>query len=84
MDAAGKSLPCEGMLCLGDFFLEADGDQVLFDLRAGAGEDPPVLYYAHAVPQVREIAPSFSAWVERLSRSPAVRDWPALVMKGRV
>jgi hypothetical protein len=39
------------MLCFGDFWLEGDGDQVLFDLiNKSANDDPPVIYYAHEGP----------------------------------
>jgi hypothetical protein len=42
-------LPAVGLLRLADHRLEADGDQVLVD--ADAGDDPPVLHYAHARPR---------------------------------
>ena len=59
------ALPTEGMVCFGEYWLEADGDQVLFDPRAG--DDPPVLYYAHGRRTVEQVAPSFTRWVEALS-----------------
>jgi hypothetical protein len=62
-----------GRLCIAEFWLHADGDQVLFDLRGGTVEDPPVLYYAHETGKPRQIAPAFTAWIEGLSRSAAFR-----------
>ncbi len=62
------ALPTEGMLCFGEYWFEADGDQVLFDLRDGTPDDPPVLYYAHGRRTVEQVAPSFTRWVESLPR----------------
>lgn len=59
--------PSAGMLCFAEFFMEADGDQVLFDTRNGlvAGEYP-IVYYAHEArrPHVRRLAASFSQFME--------------------
>lgn len=66
--SATVALPTEGMLCFGEYWLEADGDQVLFDLRNGTSDDPPVLYYAHGRRAVEPAAESFTAWVESLPR----------------
>ena len=47
----------QGMLCFAEFFMEADGDQVLFDVEAGRqGGEYPILYYAHDsyAPQTRQ------------------------------
>ena len=63
------ALPTEGMLCFGEYWLEADGDQVLFDLRDGTPEDPPVLYYAHGRRTVERAAATFREWVESLPRA---------------
>jgi hypothetical protein len=60
------ALPTEGMVCFGEYWLEADGDQVLFDPRDG--DDPPVLYYAHGRRTVEQAAPSFTQWFESLPR----------------
>jgi len=68
-DSAKVALPTQGMLCVGEYWLHADGDQVLFDLRTPGGDDPPVLYYDHGQPGVRPIAPSFTAWIESLPRT---------------
>jgi hypothetical protein len=57
--------PSQGMLCFAEFFLEADGDQVLFDVaRPSRAGEYPVMYYAHEVPAVRRIAGSFRRWLE--------------------
>lgn len=61
-------LPSEGMLCIADYFLESDGDQVLFDLARHGGDDPPVFYYAHYIPKVRKLASTFTGWIESLPR----------------
>ncbi|MEJ3745944.1 SMI1/KNR4 family protein [Actinomycetes bacterium KLBMP 9797] len=76
-NSAKVSLPTQGMLCIGEYWLDADGDQVLFDLRQefapDAADDPPVLYYDHGQPAVRPIANSFTAWIEALPRTLAER-----------
>jgi SMI1 / KNR4 family (SUKH-1) len=61
--------PSHGLLCFGDFWLEGDGDQVLFDTRQVIGDgEYPVLYYDHeAMPaSIRPIAASFHDWLERV------------------
>ena len=68
------TLPTHGFLCFGEYSLEADGDQVLFDQKTLGDDDPPVFYYAHEVPEVRQLAPRFSEWVEALPRSPVFRS----------
>jgi len=60
--------PSEGMLCFAEFFLEADGDQALWDARNGLQDgEYPVFYYAHEAspPTVRHIASSFAAWLDQ-------------------
>jgi hypothetical protein len=71
---SGIASPSTGMLCFGEFWLEADGDQVLFDPATLGDDDPPVYYYAHAVPEVRQLSPRFSEWLEALPRSSAFRS----------
>lgn len=68
--STGSDLSTEGMLCIADFWLDADGDQVMIDVRADVTEDPPVLYYAHEAPEskLRTIATHFTEWVEALPR----------------
>ncbi len=57
--------PSQGMLCFAEFFLEADGDQVLFDVSAGLNDgEYPVMYYAHEGPAVRLLASSFREFME--------------------
>ncbi|WP_326770390.1 SMI1/KNR4 family protein (plasmid) [Streptomyces sp. NBC_01591] len=68
-DSRSVALPSLGMLCIADYWLEADGDQVLFDVREDSQDDPPVLYYAHGQRQVRVIADSFTAWLEGLPKT---------------
>jgi hypothetical protein len=62
--------PSNGMICFGEFFLEADGDQVLFDTKEGLidGEYPVYYYYSHESypPKVRKIANSFNDWIAKL------------------
>jgi hypothetical protein len=64
--ASGKPWPPEsqGKLCFAEFFLEAAGDQVLFDLSRPRDGEWPVLYYAHEQGTVRELAPSVAVWIE--------------------
>ncbi|MGI9327150.1 MAG: SMI1/KNR4 family protein [Pseudomonadales bacterium] len=61
--------PSQGMLCFAEYFLEADGDQVLFK----TDEDPldgeyPVYYYAHenSPARVSQVADSFFDWIENV------------------
>ena len=59
--------PSQGMLCFAEYFRDADGDQVVFDLTA---PDPdgefPVMYYSHQdrPPSVTRVADSFRSWLE--------------------
>lgn len=59
-DSDDKSdFPSEGMLCFAEFFMEADGDQVLFDIKSGLTDgEYPVMYYSHesSPPAVRKLA----------------------------
>lgn len=59
--------PSQGMLCFGEFFMEADGDQVLFDVSGGLQHgEYPVMYYAHesCPPTVRKLADTFEQWLD--------------------
>ncbi len=71
---SGLSCPSEGMLCFADYWLDADGDQMLINPKDLPNDDPPVYYYAHSIPEVRPTKKTFSAWLESLSRSPMFRD----------
>lgn len=54
--------PGKGMLCFGDFFMLADGDQVLFDTtRDPTDGEYAVMYYAHEAspPRITKLADSF-------------------------
>jgi hypothetical protein len=58
--------PSQGMLCFADFFMEADGDQVLWDVSSGLLDgEYPIYYYAHEdkPPSVRKMADRFDAWL---------------------
>jgi len=71
-DLVSSSGPTKGMVSIADYFLEADGDQVLFAATDLGEADPPVFYYAHAgsPPHVRQIGTRFSTWLESLPKSP--------------
>ena len=67
--------PSNGMLCFAEFWMEADGDQVLFDVSRGLIDgDYPVMYYAHeSRPQtVRQLAPTFVEFMETFLDDPAL------------
>ncbi len=56
--------PSDGMLCFAEFFLESDGDQVLWDVRDGLqGGEYPIYYYAHEEPAVRRMEGGFEQWL---------------------
>jgi hypothetical protein len=56
--------PSNGMLCFAEFFMEGDGDQVLFDIKQkDANGEYRVYYYNHDEPSVRKIADSFGQWL---------------------
>jgi len=69
----GNSKPT---ICIGEYFLEADGDQVLIERTAESADDRPVYYYAHSEspPAVRRLAKTFTAWIESLPKSALFRD----------
>jgi hypothetical protein len=57
----------QGMLCFAEFFMEADGDQVLFDVSRGLVDgEYPVMYYSHESrpPSVRLLARTFGEFME--------------------
>jgi hypothetical protein len=59
----------KGTICVAEYFLEADGDQIYLDARQGLISDEyPVLYYAHDfAPEsryLRKLADSFGEWLE--------------------
>jgi hypothetical protein len=57
--------PSDGMLCFAEYFRDADGDQVLFDVSEGLVEgEYPVMYYSHETrpPFVERVAGSFREW----------------------
>ncbi len=61
--------PSQGMLCFAEYFLESDGDQVLFDVSGGlVNGEYPVYYYAHEASPARvsRVAESFAAWIENI------------------
>jgi hypothetical protein len=66
-------LPLAGMLCLADYHLDADGDQVVMAADPRDECQAPVLYYAHGVPEVRPLAASFQQWIERLPQAPVLK-----------
>lgn len=66
-----------GMLCFAEFFMETDGDQVLFDTSAGlVGGEYPIMYWAHEArpPSVRQLASSFGEFLEGFLAYPAFRS----------
>ena len=59
--------PSNGMLCFAECFMQADGDQFLFDTSQGlVNGEYPVVYYAHDArpPSIRRIAASFTDFME--------------------
>ena len=55
------------MLCFAEFFMEDDGDQVLFDVAGGLRDgEYPIMYYAHDSydPRTRQLAGSFRQFME--------------------
>ncbi len=57
----------QGMLCFAEFFMDADGDQVLFDTGPGlVGGEYPIMYWAHEgrPPSVRQLAANFGQFME--------------------
>ena len=68
----------QGMLCFAEFFMEADGDQVLFDTSQGLLDgEYPIMYWAHrtaAKHVVDQIAGSFGEFMEGFLTYPAFRQ----------
>ncbi len=67
MKGGGWPPPSDGMLCFVEYFRDADGDQVLFDVSNGLiNNEYPVYYYSHESrpPTVEKLANSFSEWLE--------------------
>lgn len=58
--------PSQGMVCFAEFSLEADGDQVLWDVSGGLCDgEYPIYYYAHESrpTSIRKLADSFDSWL---------------------
>jgi len=69
--------PSQGMLCFAEFFMEADGDQVLFDVSKGLVNDEyPIMYYDHETPSVRRLADTLSQFLTEFL------DYPAFALEG--
>jgi hypothetical protein len=69
--------PSEGMLCFAELFMEADGDQVLFDVKKGLRNgEYLVMYYAHESrpPRVRKLADDVRVFLEGLLDREEFRD----------
>lgn len=69
--------PSEGMLCFAEFFMEADGDQVLFDVSRGLLDgEYPIIYWAHESrpPSVRKLADGFPQFMEECLSYPALQN----------
>jgi hypothetical protein len=67
----------QGMLCFAEFFMEADGDQVLFDVAGGLVKaEYPIMYWAHEErpPSVRKLADTFAEFVETFLDYPEFRQ----------
>ena len=68
VEMKGGSYPpaSQGMLCFAEFFMEGDGDQVLWDVsgRMNDGEYP-IVYYAHEdhPPSIRKLSDNFTVWL---------------------
>lgn len=66
----------QGMLCFAEFFMEADGDQVLFDVAGGLVKgEYPIMYWAHEgrPPSVRKLADTFAEFIETFLEYPEFR-----------
>lgn len=67
----------QGMLCFAEFFMLADGDQVLFDTSRGLIDgEYPIRYWAHEArpPSVMQIAKSFSDLMDGFLAYPEFRS----------
>ena len=65
------------MLCFAEFFMEADGDQVLFDVSRGlVNREYPVMYWAHEgrPPSARKLADTFTQFMEECLSYPALQN----------
>jgi hypothetical protein len=67
----------QGMLCFAEFFMEADGDQALFDVTGGLVKgEYPVMYWAHErrPPSVLKLADGFAEFMEHFLEYPEFRQ----------
>jgi hypothetical protein len=72
---AGKPSQGAETICIGEYWLEGDGDQVLVAYNPHPMPDPPVYYYAHGAgtTTARRLAASVTKWIESLPKSPVFR-----------
>ncbi|HWL08204.1 MAG TPA: SMI1/KNR4 family protein [Planctomicrobium sp.] len=63
-------------LCIADYWLEADGDQLLLEWTATPKDDPGIFYYAHeeGSNRARPLSMRLSQWLESLPKSPIFRE----------
>lgn len=69
--------PSAGMLCFAEFFMEGDGDQVLFDVTQKTKNfEYPVYYYNHEdnPPSIRKIAVNFEQWLNEFPNYEAFNE----------
>jgi hypothetical protein len=67
----------QGMLCFAEFFMEADGDQVLFDVADGlVSGEYPIMYWAHEgpSPSLHKLADGFAEFMETFLEYPEFRQ----------
>jgi hypothetical protein len=65
------------MLCFAEFFLEADGDQGLFDVASGLVKgEYSIMYWGHEgrPPSVRKLADTFAEFTETFLEYPEFRQ----------
>ena len=65
---SGPYVPSADQICFGEYWLESDGDQVLFGEVEANGESP-VLYYSHGESSCQVLAIDFKVWIESLPDS---------------
>lgn len=63
--AYNPNSPSANRICFGEYWLEGDGDQLLFG-DAEEDMEPPILYYNHSEPSCEVLAEDFKAWAESL------------------
>ncbi len=69
----GEGAASRAAIVCGEYWLEADGDQLLMEHSRQSAPDAPLYYYVHSTGKVRKLANTLVEWFDSLAKSPVFR-----------